>query len=83
VLRTDHEKAQNLGREVAIHPLTAEYGPELVEMARETRADLIILPDSTAGRPDSEPQVEFVRRRAYCPVFVATPPAIPEEAVPD
>jgi nucleotide-binding universal stress UspA family protein len=83
VLRTDHEKAQSLGRDVAIHPLPAEYGAELVQLARETQADLIILSDSAAGRPASDPQIELIRRRAHCPVFVATPPAIPEDAVPD
>jgi nucleotide-binding universal stress UspA family protein len=81
VLRTDHEKAENLGREVVIHVLPADYGAELVQLARETQADLLILPDSMAvGGPASDMQAEYVRRRAHCPVFMATPPSIPEEA---
>ena len=34
----------SLGRELAIHPLPVEYGAELVQLARETEADLLILP---------------------------------------
>jgi amino acid transporter/nucleotide-binding universal stress UspA family protein len=85
VLRTDHERARNLGREVTIHPLASEYGPELVQLARESQADLIILPRSrTAGNGKTlDPQSEHVLNEAHCPVFLATPPAIPDEAVPD
>ncbi|HEX4591895.1 MAG TPA: universal stress protein, partial [Gemmataceae bacterium] len=81
VLRTDHEKAANLGRELAIHMLPAEYGPELVQLAREVQTDLLILP-----RPEfrgdghrTDGQAEYVLRHAHCPVFLATPPPIPEE----
>ncbi|HEY1381036.1 MAG TPA: amino acid permease [Gemmataceae bacterium] len=82
VLRTDHEKAQNLGREVTIHMLPAEYGAELVQLAKETQADLLILPrPAHAGNgrgPDG--QADYVLRHVHCPVFLAAPPAIPEEA---
>jgi nucleotide-binding universal stress UspA family protein len=83
VLRTDHEKAANLGRELAIHMLPGDYGTELVQLARETEADLLILP-----RPElrgnvhaSDGQADYVLRHAHCPVFLAAPPPIPDEAV--
>jgi amino acid transporter/nucleotide-binding universal stress UspA family protein len=81
VLRTDHEKSANLGREVAIHMLPSDYGADLVQLARETETDLLILP-----RPELhgnvhavDGQAEYVMRHAHCPVFLAAPPPIPEE----
>ncbi|HEX4588879.1 MAG TPA: amino acid permease, partial [Gemmataceae bacterium] len=83
VLRTDHEKAANLGRELAIHMLPAEYGTELVQLARETGTDVLILPrpESRGDGRAGDGQAEYVLRHAHCPVFLATPPPIPEEAV--
>jgi amino acid transporter/nucleotide-binding universal stress UspA family protein len=81
VLRTDHEKAANLGRELSIHMLPAEYGTELVQLAKERESDLLILPRPELrgnGQPDG--QADYVLRHAHCPVFLATPPPIPEEA---
>jgi nucleotide-binding universal stress UspA family protein len=82
VLRTDHEKAANLGREVTIHMLPSEYGTELVQLARESEADLVILPRlelrSTGHGMDG--QADYVLRHAHCPVFLAAPPPIPDEA---
>jgi nucleotide-binding universal stress UspA family protein len=85
VLRADHERARQLGREVAIHSLAAEFGAELVVLARESHADLIILPHARAAGNGKalHPQSEHVLNEAHCPVFLATPPAIPDEAVPD
>jgi amino acid transporter/nucleotide-binding universal stress UspA family protein len=81
MLRTDHERARSLGREVAIHPLADEFGAELVQLARESGADLIILPrrPGADGRT-LDPQSERVLHEAHCAVFLATPPAIPDEA---
>jgi amino acid transporter/nucleotide-binding universal stress UspA family protein len=78
-LQADHERASNLGREVVIHSLPAEFAAELVRLARETQADLLILPRGE-GRNGADPQAEYVERHAHCPVFIAVPPAIPEEA---
>jgi amino acid transporter/nucleotide-binding universal stress UspA family protein len=75
VLRTDHERARNLGREVAIHPLAAEFGAELVQLARESQTDLIILPH------DCDARGGHVLKEVHCPVFLVRPPAIPDEAV--
>jgi nucleotide-binding universal stress UspA family protein len=83
VLRTDHEKAQNLGRELTIHMLPGDYGHDLVQLARDTETDLLILPrplPSGNGRR-SDPEADFVLRHAHCPVFLAVPPPIPDEAV--
>jgi nucleotide-binding universal stress UspA family protein len=82
VLRTDHEKAANLGRETVIHMLPSEYGAELVKLAREESIDLIILPrPELRGNGQADEHAEYVLRHAHCPVFLATPPPIPEEAV--
>jgi amino acid transporter/nucleotide-binding universal stress UspA family protein len=80
VLRKDHEKARNLGRELAIHPLPANYGAELVQLARESQADLLILPRPAVSDKVCDVPSEYVLRHAHCPVFLATAPAIPEEA---
>ena len=80
-LHADHERASTLGREVVIHSLQSDYAAELVRLARETQADLLILPRGIGdGRAGADSQIEFVERHAHCPVFIAVPPAIPEEA---
>jgi amino acid transporter len=71
LLQTDHERAQALGREVAIHPLAPHAESELVELVRDSQYDLVILPEN--GRS------EYVRRNARCAVFVASPPSMPDE----
>ncbi|HTK76654.1 MAG TPA: amino acid permease [Gemmataceae bacterium] len=78
-LHADHEQASGLGRELVIHSLQAEYAAELVRLARETQADLLILPRGES-RNGADAQAEYVERHAHCPVFIAVPPAIPEEA---
>jgi hypothetical protein len=80
-LQADHERASTLGRELVVHSLPAEFATELVRLARETQADLLILPRwSGDGRNSADRQTEYVERHAHCPVFIAVPPAIPEEA---
>jgi amino acid transporter/nucleotide-binding universal stress UspA family protein len=81
VLRNDHEKARNLGRELAIHPLPADYGTDLVQLVRESQSDLLILPRPAANGKAGDPQAEYVLRHIHCPVFLAAAPAIPDEAV--
>jgi amino acid transporter/nucleotide-binding universal stress UspA family protein len=83
VLRTDHEKAETLGRELTIHMLPGDYGRDLVQLARDTEADLLILPRPVpiGGGRIADPEAEFVLRHAHCPVFLAVPPPIPDEAV--
>jgi nucleotide-binding universal stress UspA family protein len=80
VLRKDHERARNLGRELAIHPLSANYGAELVQLARESGADLVILRRPVVDDRLCDVPSEYVLRHAHCPVFLATAPAIPDEA---
>jgi nucleotide-binding universal stress UspA family protein len=81
VLRTDHEKAENLGRDVTIHMLGGgEYGTELVQLARETQADLLILPRPLPNGRKPDAEAEYVLRHVHCPVFLALPASIPDEA---
>ena len=87
LLQKDHDRAHNLGRDVTIHPLPADFGRELVELAREGPFDLVILPQP--GEHGSKPalplnvQADYVLRYAHCPVFLAVPPGIPAEASKD
>ncbi len=82
VLRTDHERASNLGREVSIHPLPADYAAELVQIAKEAKSDAIILGrQALAANVKLDAATEYILREAHCPVFLVSPPPIPDEAV--
>ncbi len=85
ILHQDEERASQLGREVEMLKLERADGPEIVRLAREEKFDLIVLPLSTetAGRPEDlmDERTQYVIRNAHCRVFLATPPAIPQEVV--
>ncbi|MFO0809877.1 MAG: APC family permease [Gemmataceae bacterium] len=84
VLRTDHERASNLGREISIHPLPADHAAELVQLAKEFKIDAIILPrQNIAANAKLDAATEFVLHEAHCQVFLASPPPIPDEAAAD
>jgi hypothetical protein len=75
MLNSDLERASQLGREVGVQPLPADWAPALVRLAKENSYGLVILWDS------NEEQTKYVRRHSSCPVFTATMPAIPTETV--
>jgi amino acid transporter/nucleotide-binding universal stress UspA family protein len=83
LLQQDTERAQTLGRDITVHAVPpGDTGAELVELARESAYDLLILPRPAAGHgPEGrdDPLVEFVLQHASCPVMLAVPPAIPPE----
>jgi nucleotide-binding universal stress UspA family protein len=80
ILREDHERARALGREITIETLGPDFAGELVERARETQTDLIILPQLPGFTGKANGQYDRVLKDAHCLVFLATPPAIPEVA---
>jgi len=83
LLQKDTERAQNLGRDITVHAVPpGDTGAELVELARESGYDLLILPQPAAGHGNDgqvDPVVEFVLQHASCQTMLAVPPAIPPE----
>jgi amino acid transporter/nucleotide-binding universal stress UspA family protein len=77
LLAQNVEKAQSLGRDVTVHTLDARnLATELVDLARESAYDLVIMPRQSNGQLDP---TDYVLRHAHCPVFLAVPPEIPAE----
>jgi amino acid transporter/nucleotide-binding universal stress UspA family protein len=83
VLQRDRERARILGRDIKVHTLNGNFGPELVRLAREGHYELIIvaLPHE---RPAEKgrlwgPDTDYVLAHAHCPVFLAAAPVIPAE----
>jgi nucleotide-binding universal stress UspA family protein len=83
VLQRDRERARILGRDIKVHTLTGNFGPDLVRLAREGHYELIIvaLPHE---RPAEKgrlwgPDTDYVLAHAHCPVFLAAAPVIPAE----
>jgi amino acid transporter/nucleotide-binding universal stress UspA family protein len=79
----DQERARQLGREVEVHPLPVDTGPEVVRLAQKGKYDLIVLllaAENPATQKDLlNDRTQYVLRHAHCRVFLASPPAIPQE----
>lgn len=76
LLDQDLLRAENLGRETTAHELAdAAFDEKLVDLARESAYDLVIIPRP----PGAEQHAEYVLSHAHCPVFLAVPPPIPAE----
>jgi amino acid transporter len=79
----DQERARQLGRTLVIHHVTEKPGEGIVRLAREGQYDLIILPlpsdRPTQGTPFTDPATSYILQHAHCRVFLAAPPAIPQE----
>jgi amino acid transporter/nucleotide-binding universal stress UspA family protein len=79
----DRERARQLGRPLEVLCFTEDPGSGIVRLAREGRFDLIILPFSAEAPVDSgragDGWTTYVLRHAHCRVFLAAPPAIPQE----
>jgi hypothetical protein len=82
-IAADESRAKQLGRELAVHAIQGDRGPEIVRTARDGRYDLIIatMPEQWADAPNRRngEWISYVLDRAHCPVFLAAPPAIPME----
>jgi amino acid transporter/nucleotide-binding universal stress UspA family protein len=83
ILERDRERARTLGREIKVHSLDGNFGPELVKLAREGHYELIIVA-LPRERPIEKgrlwgPDTDYVLAHAHCPVFLAAAPLIPAE----
>jgi nucleotide-binding universal stress UspA family protein len=81
IFQHDLDKAEKLGRQLEVVPLSGEPGSGIVQLALEGKFDVIILPipldrpldkDGTSGD-----YTKYVVRNAHCRVFLAAPPPIP------
>jgi amino acid transporter/nucleotide-binding universal stress UspA family protein len=83
LLQQDQERAKQLGREFQVLTFSGDPGPEIVRLARAGQYDLIILPlpsEPPAGQIQPlDDRSGYIMRHAHCRVFLASPPAIPQE----
>jgi nucleotide-binding universal stress UspA family protein len=85
LIQQDRERAQQLDRELHIHEVNkSNAAAEIVELAHNNQVDLIILPLLHEAMPATptlplDPQTSHIVRNAHCRVFLAAPPAIPQE----
>ena len=84
VLKKNLERAEQLGRPVLVRSLSGgDAGSEIVRLAREDKADLLIV-GQAAGEEKPAVDLQMVLRTAPCQVFLASPAAIPlEPETPD
>jgi amino acid transporter len=80
-LLKDQERANQLGRGVDIKVLADDAGSEIVRLAENGKYDLIILPLPAEAPPGQgvDARSSYILRHAHCRVFLAAPPAIPQE----
>jgi amino acid transporter len=84
-LRQAQERAEQLRREMTVHPVNGDWGPAVVRLAQEGEFDLVILPlpgerPTAPDRPWWDRSVTYVLDHVHCKVLLAASPAIPQEA---
>jgi amino acid transporter/nucleotide-binding universal stress UspA family protein len=79
----DIERAENVGREVRIHHLAGDPGPEIVTLVLEQDYDLVVLDGSVVADDDDAVPAwhKYVREHSPCIVCDLSMPAIPREVV--
>jgi hypothetical protein len=79
----DIEQAQMIGREVAVHTVTGDPGPEIVRLVQEQEYDLLVLEDPAASEEGAETLSwqRCIRERVSCALCLLSLPAIPREIV--
>ncbi len=79
----DRKRASQLGREMNVLTIGGDTAPEIVRCAREGQYNLIIASMPTRWADDTgnptAPWLDYLLEHAHCPVFLASPPAIPTE----
>ncbi|MFN0056600.1 MAG: amino acid permease [Planctomycetales bacterium] len=82
-LQQDIERAENIGREVQVHRLSENPGPEVVQLVLEHDYDLLVLDGSEVADDDDNvpPWHKFVREHSPCTLCVLSVPSIPREVV--
>jgi hypothetical protein len=82
----DQQRADQLGRSVAILATQPQSGPEIVQLAGTGSYDVLVVPwpkDAWMPSSDSSDWINYVRQHAPCSVFLAAHPEIPREVVAD
>jgi hypothetical protein len=83
IIQQDRERAERLGRDLAVSEMKEATGAEVVRLAQEGEYDLIILPvppEAPAGRQSRlDERAHYVLDHAHCRVFLAAAPLIPQE----
>jgi len=79
----DVERARKVGREVTVHTVSDDLGPETVRLALERDYDLVVLDSlmSSEGEVILSPWQQYIGNHAACPVCLFSMPAIPREVV--
>jgi hypothetical protein len=81
-LEMDIEQAHKIGREVAVHTVTGEPGPEIVRLVQEQEYDLLVLEDPAASEEAAGLSWQrSIRERVSCALCLLSLPAIPREVV--
>jgi amino acid transporter/nucleotide-binding universal stress UspA family protein len=82
-LLQDIERAQKIGREIAVHTLAEDPGPEVARLALENDYDLVVLdtPMPNNGTVILSAWQQYVCSHASCAVCLFSLPAIPREVV--
>jgi hypothetical protein len=79
----DIQRAEKVGREVAVHPLAGDRGPEIVRLALEKDYDLVVLDAPPFGEEGAEAVTwqQYIREHASCAVCLLSLPTIQREVV--
>jgi nucleotide-binding universal stress UspA family protein len=80
----DIERAAKVGREVAVHTLSGERGPAIVQLALEKDYDLIVLDAPPIGDEETAGEAlwqQYVREHASCAVCLLSLATIQREVV--
>jgi amino acid transporter len=82
-LAMDIEQAHKIGREVAVHTVTGDPGPEIVQLVQDQEYDLLVLEDPAASEEAAEmiSWQRCIRERVSCALCLLSLPAIPREVV--
>jgi nucleotide-binding universal stress UspA family protein len=82
-LLQDIERGQKIGREIAVHSVPEDPGPEIARLALEKDYDLVVLdtPMQTNGTMVLSAWQQYVCNHASCSVCLFSLPAIPREVV--
>jgi amino acid transporter len=82
-LLQDIQRAEKVGREVAVHELSGDRGPEIVRLALEKDYDLVVLDAPPIGEESAEAATwqQYIREHASCAVCLLSLPTIQREVV--
>jgi hypothetical protein len=82
-LSQDVERARRIGREVTVHNVSEDPGPQIVRLTLEMDYDLVVLDSlmSSEGELILTPWQQYIGSHASCPVCLFSLPGVPREVV--